>query len=176
MKKLKKATYAIVFMVSFSFTFQCATSSVKSTKFQKQTPFMLKSVLFQEWYAGVKVGDKGINVFIPINDLGDGVTLKDIYFRSLSGKLVKENNKYIAVLKQQSYNYAPFSDSKQIVFPFKLRDNECVISYIENGQTKFCKIKTLNEIAATYYENEPTSFYTKSNSNGIATLDVEDDD
>jgi hypothetical protein len=56
-------------------------------------------VSFQEWYAGIKVGGTGINIFVPISDEADNVSIENIYFRNLQGRLVKSNGKYMAVLK-----------------------------------------------------------------------------
>ncbi|WP_243473356.1 hypothetical protein [Winogradskyella sp. MH6] len=176
MKNLKKAIYAIVFACTLSSFFQCASPKVATTNFEKQTPFTVKPVVFQEWYAGIKVGGTGINVFVPISNVNDGVVLNEVYFRNLKGKLVKNGNKYTAVLKNPSRNYTFQKAEKPADYPFELKDNECVISYLENGQTKYHKIVSLNEVAGTYYENGPPSIYSRSNSNSMATLDEELDE
>ncbi len=176
MKNLKKAVYAIVFAIAFSFTFQCASPKVATATFEQQTPFTLKPVVFQEWYAGIKVGGTGINVFLPISDVKQGVVFDEVYFRNLKGKLNKDGDKYTAVLKNPSRYYTFQKAEKPAGYPFDLKDNECVISYVENGQTKYHKIIALNEVAGTYYENGPPSIYTGSDSRGMASLDEEDED
>ncbi|WP_299524293.1 hypothetical protein [Winogradskyella sp.] len=175
MEKLKKAIYAIVFVISLLLTFQCASSKVADVKFEEQTPFTVKPVIFQEWYAGIKVGGTGINVFIPISDVNKGIVFDEIYFRNLKGKLVKKNEEYMAVLKNPSRHYTFKVAEKPSDYPFNLDKDECVISYIENGQTKYHKIKTLNEVAGTYYENGPPTIYTRSSSDGMASLDENED-
>ncbi|APY08518.1 hypothetical protein BWZ20_09485 [Winogradskyella sp. J14-2] len=171
MKNLKKAIYAIVFTFTLSSFFQCASPKVATTNFEQQTPFTVKSVVFQEWYAGIKVGGTGINIFVPVSNVNDNVVLKDVYFRNLKGKLIKTGNKYTAVLKNPSQNYTFHKAEKPAGYPFDLKDNECVISYSENGQTKYHKIVSLSEVAGTYYENGPPSIYSRGNSNSMATLD-----
>jgi hypothetical protein len=47
---------------------------------------------------------------------------------------------------------------------------------VENGQTKYHKIVSLNEVAGTYYENGPPSIYARSNTRSMATLDEELDE
>lgn len=174
MNKLKKAIYAMVFAIAFSCTFQCAIPKVATTTFELQTPFTVKPVVFQEWYAGIKVGGTGINVFVPISRVNKGIVFDEVYFRNLKGKLVKKENNYMAVLKNPSKHYTFQKAEKLEGYPFDLADDECVISYIENGQIKFHKIVELNEVAGTYYENGPPSIYTNSNSAEMALLDEED--
>ncbi|WP_299363838.1 hypothetical protein [Winogradskyella sp.] len=176
MEKLKKATFAIVFVITLSLAFQCASPKVAAIKFEEQTPFILEPVVFQEWYAGIKVGGTGINVFIPISDVNKGIVFDEIYFRNLKGKLIKDEDDYKAVLKHPSRHYTFKIADKPADYPFDLDGNECVISYIENGKTKYHKIKTLNEVAGTYYENGPPSIYTKSSSDSMASLDEEEED
>ncbi len=176
MKNLKKALYAIVFACALSSFFQCASPKVATTNFEKQTPFTVRPVVFQEWYAGIKVGGTGINVFIPISNVNEGVVLNEVYFRNLKGKLVKNENKYTAILKNPSPNYTFQKAERPADYPFQLKEDECVISYLENGQTKYHKIISLKEVAGTYYENGPPSIYSRSGSNSMATLDEELDE
>ena len=176
MKNLKKAVYAIIFTCTLSSLFQCASPKVATTNFEQQTPFTVKSVVFQEWYAGIKVGGTGINVFVPVSHVNDNIAFNEVYFRNLKGKLVKRGNKYTAVLKHPSRNYTFQKAEKPIDYPFDLKDDECVISYSENGQIKYHKIVSLNEVAGTYYENGPPSIYERSTSSSMATLDEEIDD
>jgi hypothetical protein len=133
-------------------------------------------VSFQEWYAGIKVGGTGINIFVPISDEADNVSIENICFRNLQGRLVKSNGKYMAVLKNPSKNYTFSVIEKPDNYPFTLSINECVISYIENGVTKYYKVNEINEFAGTYYENGPSSIYVRQSSSGLASLDEENEE
>nr|WP_321234021.1 hypothetical protein [uncultured Psychroserpens sp.] len=176
MKLLKKVTFAITFAAIISANFQCASPKVVTTQFEKQTPFNLKPVSFQEWYAGIKVGTTGLNVFLPVTNVNQNVTIDRIYFRNLIGKLEKKEGKYVAVLQNTSKGYTFKKSERPDDYPFDLLDYECVISYIENGVTKYYKITQLNEVAGTYYENGPPSLYLKATTSGMATLDDDEDD
>ena len=175
MKNLKKAVYALAFTFVISSIFQCASPKVATVNFEEQAPFKVKPAYFQEWYAGIKVGGTGINVFLPITDVSKNVQIEDVYFRNLKGKLTVKNGKYYALLKNTSPNYTFTKSEAPADYPFVIGDNECAISYKENGKTKYFKIIGLNEVAGTYYENGPPSIYSKSNSDGMASLDEEDD-
>ncbi len=141
--------------------------------FKQQVPFKLEPVYFQEWYSGIKIGGTGINVFIPISDEAQDVALEAVYFRNLKGKLVQKGDKYMAILKNPSPYYTFKKAKKPADYPFTLSDNECVISYVENGQIKFYRIPRLNEYAGTYYENGPPSLYLNTKSSELATIDEE---
>ncbi|WP_460220466.1 hypothetical protein [Psychroserpens sp. MEBiC05023] len=175
MKFLKKATFAIAIAALLCTTFQCASPKTATTVFQEETPFRVKPASFQEWYAGIKVGATGLNVFLPITDIKENITIDSIYFRNLSAKLDKKKDKYVAVLKNTSKNYTFQKSPRPENYPFTLSDNECVISYIENGITKYHKITQLNEFAGTYYENGPPSLFLKASRSSMATLDDEED-
>jgi hypothetical protein len=176
MNKLKKATYAFVFATIFASTFQCASHKQVATTFEEEAPFKVKPVSFQEWYAGIKVGGTGINVFIPVTNIKENIVFNEVYFRNLKGQLVKEQGKYVAVLKNPSRNYTFTKVEKPADYPFTLADDECVLSYTENGKLKYYKMISLNEVAGTYYENGIPSLYTNNTGSGMASLDEDEDE
>ena len=179
MKLLKKAIYGIVFTGIGLSTLQIANSQEVSTKnmitFEEPTELSVKPVYFQEWYAGIKVGGTGINVFVPIANESQDIVIDSIYFRNLKGKLTKKDGKYFATLENASKLYTFKKTEKPVDYPFVLEDNECAISYIENGETKYFKVAQLNEVAGTYYENGPPSIYTNSADSGYASTDDDED-
>ncbi|WP_179353406.1 hypothetical protein [Winogradskyella vidalii] len=178
MKLLKKASFAIIFALVFSFTFQCASSKPVTTSptFVNSTSFKVKPIQFQEWYAGIKVGGTGVNVFVPISDVSDNIEIDSIYFRNLKGKLVKKGSKYVALLENDSPYYTFQIPEKPSDYPFTLTNNECAISFIENGVTKYLKVRDLTEVAGTYYENGPPTIYESATSTILATTDDDDAD
>lgn len=177
MKSLKKAAYAIVFSIIFSTTFSVdAQKKALTTTFEVQAPFKVNPVYFQEWYAGIKVGGTGINIFLPLTDVAENIQIDDVYFRNLTGKLNIKDGKYYALLKNKSPHYTFKKSEAPADYPFTLTDNECVVSYIENGTTKYFKIAANNEVAGTYYENGPPLIYSRRSTTVIATLDEEEND
>lgn len=177
MKTFKTAYCSILFGIVLLTGLQAMSQEYIVPKaartFEKTTPFILKPIAFQEWYAGIDYGGTGINVFIPITDEAQNVTLQEVYFRNLKGKLVKKGDKYVAILKNPSPYYTFKKAKKPADYPFTLSDNECVISYVEDGQIKFHRISRLNEYAGTYYENGPPSLDINTSSSELATIDAE---
>lgn len=141
--------------------------------FEPSTTFKVKTIAFQEWYAGIKVGGTGMNVFVPIVNKEDHIKIDSVYFRNLKGQLVENYGRYKAILKNKSPYYTFKKAEKDKDFPFDLADNECAISYIENGEIKYLKVTDINEKAGTYYENGPPSIYENKASTILATTDIE---
>lgn len=174
MKLLRKATYAIVLAVMFSFTFQCSSSkaaATTTTQFEESATFKVKPVLFQEWYAGIKVGGTGINMFVPVANKSENIKIDSVFFRNLKGKLVQKKDKYVAILKSDSPYYSFTVAEKSKDYPFTLSDAECAISFVENGETKYLKITDVNEVSGTYYENGPPSINDKTALTVVASTD-----
>ncbi|WP_299121146.1 hypothetical protein [uncultured Winogradskyella sp.] len=171
MKLLKSACYAIVFAGIFATTLQCASPKEVTTTFEKPTSFKVKSVYFQEWYAGIKVGGTGVNVFVPVVNKRSDITIDSVYFKNLKGKLVVKDDKYFAILKNDSPYYTFRGTQKSDDYPFTLNNNECAIRYIENGETKYLKVVNVREMEGTYYENGPPSIYDNKSSTIVATND-----
>lgn len=176
MNLLKKATSAIFLCFICIGSFNCSAqkqivSNDQNPTLQSKTSFQLNEVNFQEWYAGIKVGGTGFNIILPniVND--ENVILETVYFRNLTGQLVKGKGKYFATLKNRSPHYTWEYPEKPSEYPFDLAPNECVISYKENGELKYTKVAALKEKAGTYYENGPPSIYDNSPNSVIATVD-----
>ena len=168
--------FTIAFTAIIFTTFQCASPKVVTTQFEQEVPFSLEAVSFQEWYAGIKVGGTGINVFLPLKNVNQNVTIDSIYFRNLKAKLEMKDGKYVAVLENTSKFYTFKKSERPDDYPFTLLDDECAISYIENGVTKYHKVSQLNEVAGIYYENGPPSLYLKKATSIMATLDEDIED
>lgn len=145
-------------------------SSLKSIPtFQPSTTFKVKTISFQEWYAGIKIGGTGMNVFVPIVNKGDNIKIDSVYFRNLKAKLVEDSGRYTAVLKNKSPYYTFKKAEKDPDFPFTLEDNECAISFIENGEVKYLKVSDLSEKRGVYYENGPPKIYERKLKNNMIT-------
>lgn len=160
MKYLKSAIYALGACILITCNLQCSTSKYK---LEEQSQLNPKGVYFQEWYAGIKVGGTGFNIFFPNLNSEEKVVIDSVYFRRMKAKLVKGRANYSAILKRSNKYYKDvnvyYNDNKKLDkkanFPFTLKENECVISYIQNGETKYLKIRNVLEREGIYYEQGP---------------------
>ena len=161
MKKL--FTFLTIAIIAVT-AYQCSSAKYQ---LQEESLLITKKVYFQEWYAGIKVGGSGVNIYFPNLDTSNEIVIDSVYFRKMSGKLTKGRARYSAILTKSSEDYNNISSSynndekrkelKAINFPFLLKHNECVISYTENGERKYLKIKGVTEKQGIYYENGPVT-------------------
>lgn len=151
----------ILMIVTASFS-QC--SSAKD--FQEKPPVELGETYYQRWIGGIEGGGAGLNIFVTAKD--DAVVLDSVYFRGKAAKLeTKEQapllyiGRFISDINQKKnmvINAEPTSDEKPIKeekIPFELKDNECIISYRDNGVSKYFKISKLVEKEMIAYPSAP---------------------
>lgn len=154
----------LVFMMSFS---QC--SSTKTL--QEEAPIKIGKVYVQKWVAGIEGGGSGLYIFIPVS--GASMTLDSVYFRGKATKLsIKYQNKNMYVgnfinQNKQNHDIIMSGDSKAEYgnklpiskepkpIPFELKDDECVISYIDGKKVKYFKIINIVEKQLIPYPSAP---------------------
>lgn len=146
-------------IVSFS---QCAST----LKLQDNLPIEIDEVYYQTWVAGVKGGGSGINVFIPMESNSNTILLDSMYFRGKSTKIeyandtlaigrfkTKANQKQDIIMSNEPYaEYANKVPEIPEKIPFELKDDECIVSYLEKNKTKYFKIKGIVKKESTPYQ------------------------
>jgi len=129
-------------------------------------PFTMGEVYSQKWMAGVKEGGSGTNIFFKIEKLEPGTTIKEIYFRNKITKAsTLSENQYVGYFKNGEnrdviMDSNPNKEAKNTPpnpFPFKLSENEAVLSYVFKGKDYYFK-------ASNVLEKEVLA-YPKSNPN-----------
>lgn len=144
-------------LVLFSFTITLFYCSSSKYKLQKDSVLSPSGPYFQTWTAGIKDGGTGYHIYFPNLNPDEKVTMDSVYFRGLKAKLVKATAMYKAQLKDPSpYDRdmsieAANKKEEKPFFPFELNRMECVLSYIEEGETKYLKISNLREKEGVYY-------------------------
>jgi len=166
MKLLKRiiSLFLMLFIiVSFS---ECAST----LELQDNLLIEIDKVYYQTWVAGVKGGDRGINVFIPIKSNSNNIVLDSMYFRGKSTKIeyandalaigrfkTKANQKQDIIMSNEPYaeyaNKVPVLPEK---IPFELKDDECIVSYLVEEETKYFKIEGIIRKASKLYQTVPS--------------------
>lgn len=146
MKKIAKYLGLIIVSLSFS---QCASTM----KLQEESPITFGEVYSKSWIAGVKGGGSGTNLFIEVKT--EGFVLDSVYFRGKMSKLkTKPNNKSVFIGRFLSTSNSkknlllenPNPEKlKEKSFPFELKDNQCVVSYIYKGKLCYYKLNNIIE-------------------------------
>ncbi len=161
-RKLTMKTTKILFFLFtlplFLFSFSnCGGAQNKSDlKLVENPPFKIADVYYQNWVAGVRDGGSGTNIHISLSDIQPGVKVKDIYFRGqrVDAKYsALEPGKYVGYLNNKTSNDVimdsdPTKEAQNTPadpIPFKISDNEAVISYFVDGQKNYYKISNMSQ-------------------------------
>lgn len=149
---MKPTTYnlkKLIILVCLIFLYSCSTSKYK---LQSEAPINYSHAYSQDWTTDIKIGSSGTNIFLA-NLIPNRVQIDSIYFRKLKGKLIEGKGYYYA----QLFKILSNSEGNRLTitkhFPFQISNTDCVISYIENGNTKYFKILNVKEKAGIHYPN-----------------------
>ncbi|PQJ76860.1 hypothetical protein [Polaribacter glomeratus] len=138
-------------------------SQCGSTKFEENPPFAITSAIYNNWTGGVP-GNKGITVNISYTALYP-IKFDSIFF--LEKTAILESSK----TKDKKFIAANFMTSKKTSvtlaknaseeinntvtaikkFPYELKQNEAIISYIVKGKTKYFKVKSIKKGKSIFY-------------------------
>ncbi|KJD34139.1 hypothetical protein PK35_05280 [Tamlana nanhaiensis] len=151
MNLLKQTISAVILMlITMSFS-QCASINT----LEKNPSVTLKQVYYETWVAGVKGGGSGVNLFLPIQSNTNKSVLDSVYFQGKGtklelinqqlavGRFKTEANRPKQDIIMSNEPYAEYGQNRLTYtpkIPFELEENECVISYLENGTKKYFKV------------------------------------
>ncbi len=156
MKKYNFLAIIICAIISIGITTSCGTCKTKKETFAltQNTPFTVNKAYCQKWVAGVKGGGAGLNLYASINNISEGVIMKEFYFRDqITDVKSSKDNLFIGYYKSDA-NRDVIMDSNSIKeaantppenFPFKLENNEAVLSYEYNNKMHYYKIANIEE-------------------------------
>lgn len=153
LKQIFKLLTLTLVMSSFS---QCSTAQ----KLQKEAPTEFGNIYCKQWVSGIAEGPSGLDIFIEVKD--PKFQLDSVYFRGKETKLIKDSQKEgvyvgrftspsaqkqdIVMSSDPKAEYGNKMPEKPKKTPPDLAHNECIISYVENGKTKYYKLTNVVEI------------------------------
>ena len=150
MNTLKPVQLCSVFFVLIML-FGCS----KAYKLEKTAPIQYSRAYFQNWTSSIKIGSSGYNFHIANLTPANNVVIDSVFFRNVKGRLVPDKGKYVCQLVKRD----PISKGHALKtikdFPFDISNRACVISYRENGETKYFKISDIIENEGIYYKDGP---------------------
>lgn len=126
----------------------------------KQMPLFIRDTYFQRWVAGEQAGGSGIHIYFPTLINKYNYKLEKVYFRGMIGDMQSNETSHFANLKSSkdglvmsngdNAEYANTIPTKES-FPFELKPNECMISYIDKGETKYFQVYNIVKKASVNY-------------------------
>jgi len=134
--------------------FSCAGGKDTIATFEQEPPFTLGTVFYQDWVAGVQEAGSGTNVHVRIKSVTEEVEMLHIYFRN---KIEKAQNspqyvdQYVGYFKNKArpdviMDGEPIKEAQNTPpesFPFRLADDEAVLSYELNNEVKYVKLSNM---------------------------------
>ncbi len=155
--KEMKIIGCIILTIGF---FQCA-----SVHFEKTPPFSVKGATFNNYVGGLPgVSGTWVRIYYEATTK---IAFDSIFFKGRKTKIELQtiknktfasghfntstvNSKEDLILHREGKKeYGNKAPEKKL--PFELKENEAVISYTENGETKYYKVKNIKEGKKTYY-------------------------
>ena len=108
-------------------------------------------IYFQTWVAGVRGGGSGLNLVISKSFLKD-IIPKQVYFRNKISTVEKKEFDFIAYYKGELNQLENINtedegnrNESDKTFPFDLKDNEAIISYLSAGKIKYLRVVNITE-------------------------------
>lgn len=152
----------ILVSLAMLFLTTSVTQCTSAQKLEQNAPAVFGDVYFQKKAQAVKDLESSLTLYIPINgNLSKTIELDSVYFKGRSAKLMtssKNQNMYYArfitkqahsedfilssEMKEEHQNKLPIEKTN---IPFELLPNQCVLSYKEEGETKYYKISNIKE-------------------------------
>jgi hypothetical protein len=116
----------------------------------KPMPLFIRDTYFKKSASGKK--ETGINIYFPTLINKSNYKLEKVYFRGMIGDMQSGKASYFANLKPNTIGLimsqeenAEFGNKIPEPFPFQLKSNECMLSYIDNGETKYFQVYNIVE-------------------------------
>lgn len=159
---MKKMKILSILVIIYGFS-QCG-----SLKLEENPPFKITSATYTSWVGGVP-GVSGKNVKITYTS-NKNIEFDSIYFSKRKAKLeinTTKNQKMIvghfntsSQKRDVILDIDPRKELKNEIpeiknFPFKLNENEAVISYKIKDKTKYFKIKSLKKGERIFFPSAP---------------------
>lgn len=132
---MSKANFLSFFLVSIFFG--CANTY----KLEKKVELNFTESYYKNWYSPIKDGGSGFSIYLSLDTTNQDKNSKieGIYFKEKYATLKDQGaNKFQAFIKQDNE-----SESQKLIkdeIPFKLKNNEAVVSYLVNKKQKYVKI------------------------------------
>ena len=151
-----------------------ACSSQK--KLTAEAPFTISKAVCQTWTGGMEQTGHGTEVTLVLDDLPtDQITLKEMYFRGRIGKIsmgdttdgIQAKCNFVDQPKEIAMHSDPAKEvgnqpprvrsKEEVEFPFELKADEAVISYMENDTLKFFKVGNVVDKPGRVYQSRPNN-------------------
>ena len=134
----------------------------KKNLLEKEGALVFKKATYSKWVAGIKGGGAGYTINLVLDPTNNDVQLDSIYFQKFSASLVGNGAGLYSGFIDNGQNRdvlvpvyggtpevkkTPKEENSQTLF--ELKGDEAVVSYIQNGTTKYYKMTLTRDTSAS---------------------------
>jgi len=133
------------------FCFLCLFSCASQKNLQTEIPFELGKATCFQYIGGLEESGSGTELRIPLSIFDNAVVeVQHVYFRGKEAKASMRmlENKQVVVVRIPN-NLPESSETKKLA----LESDEAVLSYKENGETKFTKVQDIKQKPPLLYKS-----------------------
>lgn len=161
---MKKQLFYFIAAAALNIIASCA----QNRQLVEKIPFTITDMYYTSWVSDQPKNSSGSDVFITISDKPDDITLKSVFFEGKSADLSQEKETtYSAhfISAEENPDYIISSDSTKEINnpkpqlpeqpPVKLRPDEALLVYLQDGKEQYFKLKNLNNKGTKYPAEAP---------------------
>lgn len=143
-----------------------------SQKLVDKLPFTHGELRLEPWTVGETTTQKGVNIYIPIQDNTADVVLDSLYFQGkvVALESVKKDSYTVYIgrfMDRKPSNLILHADPKKefgntppaakVIPPFEIADNEALLKYTKDGNARYYRLTSLIPSTAIHYKELPPS-------------------
>jgi len=125
----------------------------KNSQFEKEGSLTFKKATYSKWVAGIQGGGAGYNINLLLDSIHTDVKLDSIYFKEFKAPLISnddglykgfidngKNRDIPSITYGELPKVTETYSQKNLQTLFELTGDEAVVSYLQNGSTKYYKL------------------------------------
>lgn len=125
-----------------------------SNQIQDKFPIPIKEVYHQHWVGGIQGGGSGTGFYIEFGEkLPETIVLKQLFFRNGLAQVSKVSESqylfnFVGTANWGRRGELEISDvpvPKAIHPPYKIKEDEAILEYLYQGETKYFKLSNVKE-------------------------------
>jgi len=132
------------------------TNDQEKYELDPNPPFKVADIYSQKWVAGIPDGGSGTNLHFTLVEFARDVVIDKVYFRGQVTKAQvspQTRNQFVGYFRKDNgrdviMDIDPVKEAAntpQTPFPFKLNDDEAVLSFLDGNFVRYTKISNIRE-------------------------------
>jgi hypothetical protein len=146
------------------------TQIISKKTVQMEAPLEMGKIEYRKWTSGIQNGGSGIHMYITVLSNKSNIQLDSVHFQGMRAKISigkmgyyagfisPENQREDTTMSNDEHGeYGNKLPELSLASTFNLKNDECMISYLEKDKIKYFKVANLIEKQAEFYPSSPTN-------------------